>query len=278
MNVKQFLRRFAQRIGLDIRRVSMATDRCRLDGFLRFLSSRGFEPRTIIDVGAAWGGFTREALDLWPSANYVLFEPLDEFRDKLETLRESHDNVEIVRKAAFSYEGETMFLVHQDYVGSSVYEEQEGADLVKETRVVETTTLDSSLGSDGTGAPYLLKVDVQGAELQVLEGANGILPFCEVVILETSLFKFFVDGPTIREIIRAMDNRGFAVYDIFGHLYRPLDGALAQVDLAFVPADSSWRQDHRFANPESRHEQTRRIRENLSTLLERDQLHRFGDV
>ena len=38
--------------------------------------------------------------------------------------------------------------------------------------------------------PYLLKIDVQGAELDVLEGAQNLLKDTEAVVLEVSMFGF----------------------------------------------------------------------------------------
>jgi hypothetical protein len=47
-----------------------------------------------------------------------------------------------------------------------------------------------------------------------------------------------------------MREAGFSAYDIYdGHL-RPLDRALAQVDMAFVRTDGPLRADHRYATPE----------------------------
>jgi hypothetical protein len=46
-----------------------------------------------------------------------------------------------------------------------------------------------------------------------------------------------------------MKDRGFVVYDICGFVQRPLDGALAQVDLAFVKENGHFRKCHDYAAP-----------------------------
>jgi hypothetical protein len=56
-----------------------------------------------------------------------------------------------------------------------------------------------------------------------------------------------------------MENAGFAIYDLFGVSYRPLDGALAQADLCFVKSDSVFRKDHQFATAEQRQQVTERL-------------------
>ena len=47
-----------------------------------------------------------------------------------------------------------------------------------------------------------------------------------------------------------MKNLGFVVYDIFGEQFRPLDGALGQIDMAFVKERGIFRTDHAYATAE----------------------------
>ena len=100
--------------------------------------------------------------------------------------------------------------------------------------------------------PFLLKIDVQGAELAVLLGAENLLRQAEYVILEVSLFNFFDGGHVLHEVLEFMLARGLVAYDIFATLYRPLDGALSQVDMAFVKVNGSFRQNHFYAGPGQR--------------------------
>jgi hypothetical protein len=80
------------------------------------------------------------------------------------------------------------------------------------------------------------------------------------VLLEVSLFQFFRGGPQLHDIVAAMKARGFVAYDICGQGYRPLDGALAQVDMVFVKEEGMLRRSHAFATAEQRkrHEERRR--------------------
>ena len=104
--------------------------------------------------------------------------------------------------------------------------------------------------------PYLIKVDVQGAELSVMDGAEGILQETEVIILEVSLFKTMSTNPEIHDVLGYMRKRGFVTYDIFGFRYRPLDGALSQIDMVFVKENGLFRQSHAFASPQQRERMT----------------------
>jgi len=111
----------------------------------------------------------------------------------------------------------------------------------------------------------LLKADTQGTELDVIAGAEGILPETAVIVLETSLFHFAAGRPDFGEVVEAMHGRGYVVYDLFGGHGRPLDGALAQVDAAFVAEDSPLRADHRYIAPE----QAQAYANSLTTRLRR---------
>ena len=56
--------------------------------------------------------------------------------------------------------------------------------------------------------------------------------------------------PQFADVVRFCDEAGFAVYDVLeGHM-RALDGALAQIDLAFVRKDSMLRSQAAYFNPD----------------------------
>ncbi len=111
--------------------------------------------------------------------------------------------------------------------------------------------------------PFLIKVDVQGAELDVLMGATKTLSNTEYVILEISFFRFFTGGPQVFDVIRFMKEWGFVPYDIFDYQYRLLDGALSQVDMAFVKETSRFRKFHFYAKRNQREAQNKMIIESF---------------
>ena len=67
------------------------------------------------------------------------------------------------------------------------------------------------------------------------------------VLIEASIIATIRDGPEIAEVIAFLRQKGFVVYDVLGGGRRPLDSALAQLDLLFVKEDSSLRADHRWS-------------------------------
>jgi FkbM family methyltransferase len=196
----------------------------------------------VIDVGVAFG--TPQIYRAFPRAKYWLVEPVEEARPTLERLRIELD-AECVFAAAGTENGEVELFVHDDLSGSSVLAQAEGALLDGTQRRVRRVRLDSVL-PDRLDRPCLLKVDTQGTELDVLHGLGNRLAEMDVIIIETSLFPFRQGAPVLADVVRFMEDRALVVYDILEGEARALDGALAQVDLVFVPRDGPLRRDPRF--------------------------------
>ena len=80
--------------------------------------------------------------------------------------------------------------------------------------------------------------------------------------MEVSLFEFFQGGPLFDDCLTWMKQKDFVLYDIFDFQYRLLDGAMSQVDLAFVPEKRLLRQFHCYATREQRIQQNQWLRGN----------------
>jgi FkbM family methyltransferase len=226
-----------------------------LEGILRQAGSIGIDPATVIDVGAAFGYFTLECHGVFPRARYVLVEPLDEYNPSLQTLKEKIPNAIHVSAAAASRSEDIIINVHPDLVGSSLRLENEDSEVNGTPRAVPSITLDEIVKRYELQPPFFLKVDVQGAELDVLSGFENGLRDTEYVLLEVSFFNFFENGPTIFDVMGFMKSRGFVSYDIHGLQYRPLDNALSQIDLSFVKESGAFRKHHFYATRQQREEQ-----------------------
>jgi FkbM family methyltransferase len=244
---------------------------------LERLRALGVAPATVVDVGAAYGDWSATCRRIFPDARYILIEPLEEFAPFLD-LRPELRGATRIAAAAGEEGGRVAINVHEDLLGTSQLRERAGEDIDGHPRSVQTVAVDDVVREQTAPAPYFLKVDVQGAEGAVLAGAADVLGRSELVILEVSFLPFFEGGVSFHELVIYMHDRGFAVYDMIDPLYRPLDGALAQTDIAFVPIDSPLRAEHAFASPGQRQSQNvhfRRAHEwRLKTLQSRGFLGR----
>lgn len=217
---------------------------------LRHLSRQGVNPGTVIDVGVADGTF--ELYETFRGARHLLVEPMVEFERSLQAISSRYD-AEYVLAVADAEEGTVSISAPDDLHGSSLLED------ATRGRQVPAVTLDGLVTQRRMPPPFVLKVDVQGAELRVLDGARRLLSMTEAVILETSLMRFHQLDPELHEVIAYMRERGFAIYDVCGGIRRPLDGALAQLDVTFVPTAGRLRADTRFMTRAQLHAERRRF-------------------
>lgn len=253
--LKVFVKKFFYIFGLELQK---APRRGTLVGALQQIKRLGFAPAMVIDVGGAIGNFTLRCHSIFPDSRYLLVEPLEENRKCLDKVTKTIANAEYVLAVATTEPGEVTLNVHSDLVGSSLYFEKE-VNLDGVPRNVPAVTLDDLCNGRGVSGPYLIKADVQGAELDVLSGARETLDKTEYVILEVSLFQFVKCGPQLYDVVTFMKSHGFVVYDIFGANYRPLDGAMAQVDMAFVKENSQFRKYHIYATQKQRGKLTKEM-------------------
>jgi FkbM family methyltransferase len=205
--------------------------------FFKHLKSLDFDIRTVIDVGIAFG--TPPIYEAFPRARYFLIEPVAECRPVLEKLKQQL-NAEYFLVAAGAENKEVTFNVHEDISGSSLFPQVEGKVLDGEVRVTPMRRLDSLL-PESLEHPVLLKLDTQGAEIEVLKGLGSRIGEIDLLIVETTMMQVRHGIPEFADVVRFCDDAGFVVYDVLEGHVRALDGALAQIDLAFVRKDSRLR-------------------------------------
>lgn len=239
------------------KRIPSQTPRASMHACLRQAYLNGLNPKTVIDVGAAQG--TPVLYHVFPQARYILIEPLEEYIPYLNQVVDRLDTAEYIIAAATAKPGNVIINVHPDLEGSSLYLEDEDSDVNGVERTIPGMTLDNICAERRTDGPYLIKIDTQGYELEVLQGAQIVLKDTDFVILEVSFFEFFKGGPQVYDCLSFMKEQGFVAYDIFDLQYRLLDGAMSQVDIAFVREQSQLRKYHFYATREQRAELTKQL-------------------
>jgi FkbM family methyltransferase len=207
----------------------------------RVLEQYGFQPSTIFDVGVAYG--TYELYRAFPDAHYHLIDPTRESLHHMQMLQRQL-RCDIHPVALGHCDGEVEIEIRPDIQGATMLEDHGEREVLRHDRV-PMRRFDSLIGE--IARPSLCKIDVQGAELMVLEGMTGRLDSLDAVIVETSTIASLKDGPEVHDIVHFMHDHGFVVADIVGMTRRPLDGATAQLDVLFVPNDSPLRRDRRWA-------------------------------
>lgn len=182
---------------------------------------------SIIDVGILTG--TGELMSAFRDKKQLLIEPIMEWN---ETIIKSYTargvDFDLVNVAASNVDGkmnmETCTVVPGRPISHARLTEKPLSATVRE---VEVRTLDSLLAERPMPKPYLLKIDVDGVEMLILEGARKIFPDTNVVVIEANIRNFL-------ERATFLANHGFELFDIVDPCY--YDGRLRQFDLVFLNA------------------------------------------
>jgi FkbM family methyltransferase len=197
------------------------------------LRKPGFTPATVIDVGVADG--TRYLYEAFPDAHLVLIEPLSEFEKHLQRICRDWGG-EYVLAAVGPAPGRAE--IHIDpamlYESSLLVNElrppEKNAALAH--REIEVTTLDALMSERRWNGPFGLKIDAEGYEHRVIEGAGAVLRETQFVIAEVSVTRPFAGGISFADFIALMDGHGFAVHDLLDGQKRG-NGGVEFVDALF---------------------------------------------
>lgn len=216
--------------------------------FFTHIKSKGFDPKTVVDVGVATD--TDELYHHFPSAQYLFVEPLAEFEPSLQQLCKRFNGTYMLA-AAGATDGELTLQVSPDLGGTSKFDLVNAEIFDMKSRTVPQFTIDTLWKALKLSGPALLKVDVQGAELEVLTGAKKTLENFEVIVLEVGLTEVYVGQPIFHDYIAFMAQRDYVVYDIIHTGYGDT-GLLCQIDLVFVKRNGQFRQDLRSITDEEK--------------------------
>jgi FkbM family methyltransferase len=250
MNAKELTRLLFQKLGYEIRKIrrpaAASAERPVGDmrALLEDLRMRGLQCSMILDVGAHKSDWSRLAKSVFPDAKMLLIEPQVEMQTFLDGFCAQFSGASYFQGGAGATPEKRVFTVWPDLAGSSFLPPADAAQQARGTqRIVEIETIDNLLLKNALPVPQLMKLDIQGFELEALKGAGSTFGTTEAYILEASLIAFSdVPGiPLFAEVIEFMRERKYVVYDFAGFLRRPFDGALGQCDLCFVKENSFLR-------------------------------------
>lgn len=166
----------------------------------------GVEPKVIYDIGACVLHWTREAINVWPTSSFFAFEAMPESADLFEHFRIPY------HIGVLSNEDGKEVVFYQNTIhpgGNSYY--QENTLTQYEARPSLTKTLDTIVKEKELPLPDLIKMDVQGAEFDILHGASETLKHCKHLILELQKVEYNQGAPLREEVIDYLASIGFTL-------------------------------------------------------------------
>lgn len=236
--MKNLLRRLLRRVGVDVHRYHPNTSRHRA----MQLMMRRLSIDLVFDVGANTGQFAQEVLDSEFAGRIVSFEPLSSAHSILLSKSEPIANWRVHPRAAIGdVNGVVEIKISENSVSSSLlpilnsHITSAPESKVIGTELVPLVRLDDVAFEYLRGARFvLLKIDTQGFEWQVLDGANGLLSHIAAVQLELSLVPLYDGQHSWREHIDRMDALGFQLYFTYPAFTDANTGQTLQWDATFV--------------------------------------------
>jgi len=198
------------------------------------LLAKHVQPNFVIDVGANNGYWSIEAKKVWPQAEFLLIEANEECRPYL---HDSHFSYLIA--VLSDTEKEVDFYTLRDCgtaTGASYYREKteffEGDKVIVTKR--RTTTLDLIFDrsvSIRNPSPMLLKLDTQGSELDILKGAQKLLPQIDAMLIEMSFVEYNEGAPPYEELRDYLYQKGFLMVGEIGQIVHPITREHIQSDI-----------------------------------------------
>lgn len=213
--------------------------------FVYRLKKMGYNPQTVIDVGANRGMFSKTIHYVFPTASIIAFEPLKDCFDELNRMREEISQLRCFNVALSDIEGSTVIhrsssdysssLLEMEMLHKSVFPHTAG----ETNEAIKMTTLDSVVDADELLRPIMLKIDVQGYEKKVLDGADRLLEKTDIIICEMSFRRLYKDQPLFDEIYSFLNSKGFIYVGSIGELVNPLTTEILQIDGLFIRRDTN---------------------------------------
>lgn len=193
---------------------------------LRKLNEMGAPVATVLDVGVLT--CTSELIAAYPKCKHILIEPVVEWNETITGIYTNHGiDFQLLNLAASDADGESLLEISTVIPGEPISHARLTDTKGKgpQFRKTPTRTLDSLVAEMKPAGPWLLKINVDGAELKILSGAKSMLAGCSIVIVEAGLTDLVARASLL-------EHAGFELFDVVDPCY--YDKRLAQVDLVFL--------------------------------------------
>ncbi|MBI5004020.1 FkbM family methyltransferase [Candidatus Kaiserbacteria bacterium] len=234
--MKNIIKTIGRRLGVKILKID--TPMRSLDMGLEKLS-RIITPSHVIDVGVDYGSPELYATFPPTKHKYILIEADPANAERLKKIEQSLGHgARSANVFCGPEEGSVTLYTYDNHAYSTAYK----SDYLSDHKPVQVPvkTLDSIVQPEiDSGASFLLKIDVEGAEMDVLRGATETLKKCVAVVTELSVSRKYEGGAELGDVVSYLRDQGFSVYDLCSGFDR--DDKLYQLDAIFVRTDADFR-------------------------------------
>lgn len=196
---------------------------------LKRLDKLGFRPNQVFDIGVGYG--SPDIYSHYKYSTFYLYDPIPNFKSLMKFLP-SPKSESFFFEFALSDKQSNYFLNKNIVdIGTSFISSNKLIDSI----LIETKRFDTlPEAKDLYNKRNLLKIDVQGHELEVLKGFGKYISHIDVVIVEVQSLITVSSEPTFLNVCEYLINNEFVLIDLSGIGRRPLDNFIAELDLVFI--------------------------------------------
>ncbi len=236
--IKKLLKKITKNLGIELRKFTLATSE---EARMQYLFTH-HNIDCVLDVGANIGQYAKSIRELGYSGRIVSFEALSAAYTSLKAASNKDPLWQIAPRAAIgNTDGEIELQISENSQSSSLLKisdfhlEVTPDAAYVDSEVVQLSKLDTIAQSYINDADSIyLKIDVQGYEWQVLEGASQILPKVKGIQLELSLTRLYQDQPVWNQTLEKMEQLGYYLYTLIPFFFDMNTGRLLQMDGIFL--------------------------------------------
>lgn len=195
--------------------------------------------QTIIDVGSNRGQFALSASYFFPESRIICFEPLKSAFHCLEQVFKNKTNFILFNFAIGNEQKEIEINISNKEDSSSILEITKKQETVfpgtekSSSELVKLTTLKEIIQDEDLNNDVLLKIDVQGYELEVLHGSKSLLTKLKYIYVESSFVEFYKEQPKISDILGFLLTNNFKLDGVYNMSYDK-NGDPVQADFLFL--------------------------------------------
>lgn len=193
---------------------------------------------SVVDIGANKGQFSLVAKTVAPQTLILAFEPLSAPVSRFKCIFHNTQDINVYQFAISNSEGSSIIHVSQKEDSSSLLPIGKLQNQIfpgtkeSHTETITTKCLDSVLTEEQIIMPALLKLDVQGFELNALKGCESLLHRFEHIYVECSFVELYEGQSLAHEVIAMLQAKNFKLKGIY-NTYYDKNGIAIQADFLF---------------------------------------------
>lgn len=208
-----------------------------IDYLFRLKYWNNFNPKVIYDIGSNYLSWYRLASNVWRDAKIYCVDACSEFANTyprynvdyaIELLSDKREEI-VFWESPLCPGLCTMYPVNETYDDAKVFHNQHLRKTIRQSK-----TLDELAKEKGWMKPDLIKIDVQGAEVNILKGSSTVLEGCNHLILEVQTKEFSVGAPMLEDVKHFMNSIGFTLFNYIGPSHYSNDVNSYDSDYHFV--------------------------------------------